>query len=545
MGLRIAAVYGGADIDRQVAKLRQGVEVIIATPGRLIDLGDRGELSVADLEILVLDEADRMADMGFMPQVEWVLRRLERPHQTLLFSATLDGAVDRLVTALPDRPGPPRGGLEHPDGGRHGAPLPPGAPDGQGQGGGGHLPAPDKSLVFVRTKRGADRLVEQLGKEGIAAAAIHGDLRQSNRERALADFSSGKLPVLVATDVAARGLHIDGVDVVVHYDPPEDHKAYLHRSGRTARAGETGVVATLVLWNQAGRGRGDPAPPGPADPDRRDVLQRPPPGRPGRLDAVGRRGRPLTDRRDRPAAPVPAGPPGTGSSRVLVVTAHPDDVDFGSAGTVATFTDAGVEVAYCIVTDGDAGGQDRTMARAEMAAIRRREQRAAAAVVGVTTCGSSATPTVGVTATFELRRDISRVIRQFRPQRVVTQSPERNWDRIYASHPDHLAAGEAAAAAVYPDARNPFAHPELLEDEGLEPHTVDELWLMAFDHPTMAVETTAAFDRKVAALRSHESQVAEREGLDAMLREWGSGVARAVGLPDGSVAEAYRVVQTR
>ncbi|MDA8354742.1 MAG: C-terminal helicase domain-containing protein [Actinomycetota bacterium] len=108
----------------------------------------------------------------------------------------------------------------------------------------------DKVLVFVRTKRGADRLVEQLAKERIRAAAIHGDLRQANRERALADFASGKLHVLVATDVAARGLHIEGVDVVIHYDPPEDHKAYLHRSGRTARAGSTGVVATLVLWNQ-------------------------------------------------------------------------------------------------------------------------------------------------------------------------------------------------------------------------------------------------------------------------------------------------------
>ncbi len=248
---------------------------------------------------------------------------------------------------------------------------------------------------------------------------------------------------------------------------------------------------------------------------------------------------------DPAGAPVPRWAPGDGVERVLFVTAHPDDVDFGSAGTVATFTDAGVQVAYCIVTDGDAGGQDRTITRAEMAEIRRREQRAAAAVVGVHDVRFLGYPDGRVTASFDLRRDISRVIRQFRPQRVVTQSPERNWDRIYASHPDHLAAGEAAAAAVYPDARNPFAHPELLEDEGLEPHTVDELWLMAFDHPTMAVDTTAAFDRKVAALRSHESQVAEREGLDAMLREWGSGVARAVGLPDGSVAEAYRVVQTR
>jgi superfamily II DNA/RNA helicase len=250
VGLRVAAIYGGADIDRQVAKLRKGVDVVIATPGRLIDMGDRGELSVADVEVLVLDEADRMADMGFMPQVEWVLRRLQRPHQTLLFSATLDGAVDGLVRRYLRDP------VHHEvasstqtvsemvhrflqvhqmDKVRVAAAI---------------ARAQEKTLIFVRTKRGADRLVEQLAAEGVRAAAIHGDLRQANREKALGDFSNGKLRVLVATDVAARGLHIEGVDVVVHYDPPEDHKAYLHRSGRTARAGSTGVVATLVLWNQ-------------------------------------------------------------------------------------------------------------------------------------------------------------------------------------------------------------------------------------------------------------------------------------------------------
>jgi len=249
-GLRIVAVYGGADIERQIKKLRRGVDVIIATPGRLIDLGDRGELSVADIETLVLDEADRMADMGFMPQVEWVLRRLEREHQTLLFSATLDGAVDRLVSRYLTDPV------------RHEVASP-------------HTTVEamehrflevhqmdrvkvcaaicrnvDKALVFVRTKHGADRLVEQLGKEGVRAGAIHGDLRQANRERTLKDFAEGKLHVLVATDVAARGLDIDAVDVVIHFDPPEDHKAYLHRSGRTARAGEAGMVVTLVQWNQ-------------------------------------------------------------------------------------------------------------------------------------------------------------------------------------------------------------------------------------------------------------------------------------------------------
>jgi superfamily II DNA/RNA helicase len=250
LGLRTVAVYGGADIDRQVSKLRKGADVIIATPGRLIDLGDRGELSVADVETLVLDEADRMADMGFMPQVEWVLRRLEREHQTLLFSATLDGAVDRLIQRYLSDPVRHEvvsrtqtvSAMEHRflqvhqmDKVKVLAAI---------------CRAQQKSLVFVRTKRGADRLVESLGKERVRAAAIHGDLRQKDRERALNDFSAGQLPVLVATDVAARGLHIEAVDVVVHYDPPEDHKAYLHRSGRTARAGEAGVVVSLLLWNQ-------------------------------------------------------------------------------------------------------------------------------------------------------------------------------------------------------------------------------------------------------------------------------------------------------
>ena len=250
VGLRVAAVYGGADIERQVAQLRAGVEVIIATPGRLIDLGDRGELSVAEVEVLVLDEADRMADMGFMPQVEWVLRRLERPHQTLLFSATLDGAVDRLVKRYMNDPvfHEVASSTQTVAAMRHRF-L--------------HVHQMDKvkvaaaicnsygkTLCFVRTKRGADRLVEQFEREGVRSAAIHGDLRQANRERALKDFTTGKLPVLVATDVAARGLHIDNVDIVLHFDPPEDQKAYLHRSGRTARAGETGVAVTLLLWNQ-------------------------------------------------------------------------------------------------------------------------------------------------------------------------------------------------------------------------------------------------------------------------------------------------------
>ncbi len=217
-------------------------------------------------------------------------------------------------------------------------------------------------------------------------------------------------------------------------------------------------------------------------------------------------------------------------------------MDFGAAGTVAAFTEAGIDVAYCIATDGEAGGNDRDLPRAAMAAVRRDEQRAAAAVVGVSDVTFLGYPDGRLTASLELRRDISRVIRRFRPQRVLAQAPERNWDRVFASHPDHLAAAEAAACAVYPDARNPFAHPELL-DEGLEPHTVDELWLMAFPEPTVYVETTSTFDRKVAALRSHRSQLADDMDVDKLLREWSTGIAESAGLVDGRLAEAFRKVQ--
>jgi LmbE family N-acetylglucosaminyl deacetylase len=232
-----------------------------------------------------------------------------------------------------------------------------------------------------------------------------------------------------------------------------------------------------------------------------------------------------------------------GVERVLVVTAHPDDVDFGAAGSVAVWTQGGVEVAYCIATDGDAGGSDRSVSRADMALIRRAEQLDAAKAVGVSDVTFLGHPDGRLTASLDLRRDISRVIRQFRPDRVVTQSPERNWARIYASHPDHLAAGEAALCAVYPDARNPFAFPELLE-EGLEPHTVPEVWVMAADRADRAVDATGCFDRKLAALRSHRSQVGEGDHLEELLRGWMAGTALAAGLPEGSLAESFLVVAT-
>jgi superfamily II DNA/RNA helicase len=247
---RVRAVYGGVSMDPQITSLRKGVDVVVGTPGRLIDLMERGELSVTEVEVLVIDEADRMADMGFMPQVQKLLYRMTQPHQTMLFSATLDGAVKRLVDRYMDDPvqhavaetEPTVEEMEHRfflvhqmDKVKVLATIAAGV---------------ERTLVFVRTKRGADRLVTQLEREGVRALAIHGDLRQGARERALADFIAGKVSVLVATDVAARGIHVDAVDVVVHYDPAEDHKAYLHRSGRTARAGESGVAVTLQLWNQ-------------------------------------------------------------------------------------------------------------------------------------------------------------------------------------------------------------------------------------------------------------------------------------------------------
>ena len=191
--------------------------------------------------------------------------------------------------------------------------------------------------------------------------------------------------------------------------------------------------------------------------------------------------------------------------------AHPDDVDFGSAGTVATWTAAGTEVTYCIVTDGDAGGFDDTP-RDQMGPLRQAEQRAAAAAVGVSDVRFLGYPDGRLELTLDLRRDISRVIRQVRPQRVLTSSPERFWERIGASHPDHMTVGESTLRAVYPDARNPFAFPELLADEGLEAWTVSEVWLGASPRADHAVDVTDVVDRKFAALRSHVSQVEPQPG---------------------------------
>jgi superfamily II DNA/RNA helicase len=247
---RVVAIYGGARIEGQRKELDAGADLVVATPGRMIDLLKQGDVALDAVSTVIIDEADRMADMGFLPQVEWILRQIGGGHQTLLFSATLDGVVDSLVKRYQRDP------VLHEvastsvtveemvhhflhvhqlDKVKVAAAIAGGV---------------DRIMMFTRTKFGADRLARDLAKEGVRAAAIHGDLRQAVREKALADFGAGKLPVLVATDVAARGLHIDDVDVVIHFDPPEDHKTYLHRSGRTARAGESGVVVTFVLWDQ-------------------------------------------------------------------------------------------------------------------------------------------------------------------------------------------------------------------------------------------------------------------------------------------------------
>jgi LmbE family N-acetylglucosaminyl deacetylase len=229
-----------------------------------------------------------------------------------------------------------------------------------------------------------------------------------------------------------------------------------------------------------------------------------------------------------------------------MVAAHPDDVDFGSAGTIATWTDAGIEVTYCIVTDGDAGGFDPQVPRSAIGSIRQDEQRKAAATLGVAEVEFLGYPDGRLMVSFELRRDIARTIRRVRPDRVVIPSPQRDLRSLYASHPDHQAAGEAALCAVYPDARNPFAHPELLAEEGLEAHTVSEVWVTSFnDRADHYVDITDTFDRKIAALRAHVSQTAHMTTLEERMRAWGSMQAQAAGLAEGRLAEGYLVLDTR
>ncbi|HYD09918.1 MAG TPA: DEAD/DEAH box helicase [Acidimicrobiales bacterium] len=256
VGVQVAGIYGGAPMEAQIDALKKGLDLAIATPGRLIDLLDRGAIVLDDIRHVVIDEADHMADLGFLPQVQWIMRRVTAAQpQVMLFSATLDGEIDVLVRdhlkdpvkheVVDDEPEEGeelQANLVHRffqvhqmDRARVAAAI------AKGQG---------RTIAFVRTKRFADRFTDDLVDAGVRASAIHGDLRQQMRERALKQFSDGKLDILVATDVAARGIHVNDVAAVIHVDPPEDRKAYIHRSGRTARAGAQGVVATFVLWDQ-------------------------------------------------------------------------------------------------------------------------------------------------------------------------------------------------------------------------------------------------------------------------------------------------------
>lgn len=247
---KTVAVYGGAPMKTQTNALRRGVEIVIATPGRLIDLIDRKELLLDEVRMVAIDEADQMADMGFLPQVKRIMSGIPPEHQTFLFSATLDGQVGTLVSAYMDDPArhaaePDNEAVEtmehrflkvhHMDKVKMAAAI---------------AATSERTLLFVRTKAACDRVATSLRDMGVEAMAIHGDLQQKQRDKALSGFAAGSSSILVATNVAARGLHIDDVDVVIHYDPPDDPKTYLHRSGRTARAGESGLVVTFVEWDQ-------------------------------------------------------------------------------------------------------------------------------------------------------------------------------------------------------------------------------------------------------------------------------------------------------
>jgi superfamily II DNA/RNA helicase len=249
-GLSVAAAYGGVPLRSQANRIK-GAHVLVATPGRLEDLVQRRLVDLSRIRTFVLDEADRMLDMGFKPQVDKLVRRLPRNRQTMFFSATLDGEVGELARAYTNSASRIEGRLP--------ASQQPGeiehrfvsvTSDSKVETLVAHLQESGSSLVFVRTKRGADRLVQKLKKHGLSAVAMHGDMSQGARERALARFESGKVETLVATDVAARGLDLDSVTHVINFDPPEEDKGYVHRTGRTGRAGRNGTAITFVLPEQ-------------------------------------------------------------------------------------------------------------------------------------------------------------------------------------------------------------------------------------------------------------------------------------------------------
>ncbi|MDO8390049.1 MAG: DEAD/DEAH box helicase [Actinomycetota bacterium] len=250
MGLRHTVIYGGVGFGNQTAALKSGVDIVIACPGRLEDLIGQGHCRLDRVQVTVLDEADHMADMGFLPGVKRIMDRTPSDGQRLLFSATLDNDVKVLIDrylhspvnhALDPVDSPVEAMTHHQVETSMGDKLAVVTRLAAG---------PDRSLLFTRTKHGAKKLVQQLGKSGIPAVELHGNLSQNARERNLADFSSGQVKVLVATDIAARGIHVDDVRLVVHVDPPAEHKAFLHRSGRTARAGAEGLVVTVVTPEQ-------------------------------------------------------------------------------------------------------------------------------------------------------------------------------------------------------------------------------------------------------------------------------------------------------
>ena len=255
LGLKTLAVYGGASLGGQIKAAERGVDIVIATPGRLIDLTGRRTIDLSHVETSVLDEADHMADMGFVPDVRRLLDMTPQGSQRLLFSATLDGAVgllvrdylvDPAVHAL-DSAQSPVTSMRH-----LAFQL---RTEDKVEVLSAIAARPARTIVFVRTKHGADRIVRQMGQRGVEAVAIHGNRTQGARQRALDDFGAGRVRVLVATDVAARGIHVPDVDLVIQADPPNDHKDYLHRSGRTARAGASGTVVTMLGRDQLNDGR--------------------------------------------------------------------------------------------------------------------------------------------------------------------------------------------------------------------------------------------------------------------------------------------------
>ncbi|MFM9099438.1 MAG: PIG-L deacetylase family protein [Actinomycetota bacterium] len=229
--------------------------------------------------------------------------------------------------------------------------------------------------------------------------------------------------------------------------------------------------------------------------------------------------------------------------RILVVMAHPDDCDFGAGGTIAQWTAKGISVSYCIITNGDQGGEESDVPLQEMAKVRQREQRDAGKALGVTDITYLNHRDGWLVPTIELRKEIVREIRKSKPDRMVIQSPERNYERIFASHPDHMAAGEVAIQAVYPDARNPYAFTEL-KDAGFEPWRVKEVWITSSPTPNHFIDITDTFPKKIAALKAHVSQTAHNKELEEMVRSWGERNAEANGLPAGRVAEIFRVINT-